>query len=923
VRPSANDPCIVITTGVVCREFIGRSIELEYILDRVKRCEAARGATLLITGPAGIGKSRLANEFCKALENNRVTIIRTACSQFGDSPYAPLITLAEAIGAGHIGDDLLAPLTERSSDVRHQHKNHLRAFAEAFARGAREQPLVAIVDDIHWADVATLELLRYLSAALQEHRIVLVATARYDENSLSPAVQRLLATIERGAEATIELQALSRNEMRAFIGATMRDNGLSLPAVVIEELASLSDGIPFHAEELLRGIFDRRIKNAGAADSLVPRTIQVAVRERLETLTETQRTVLAYAAVIGRRFSAEFLAEIADMPLASVLVVLRRARDLQIITEQADGRHFTFRHALTREVVYNDILYAEARALHLRIAQRLASQEDAADSAQLAYHAWRSGDRSLTIPYNELAGDAAAAVYAHADAITYYERAHDAATEYDRRSRLAKKVAAAFFAVGEIADAAQWLESARTDALSAGHDDDARTIDLDRARMLFSSGQYDQGIGLARAVARELADQDSPMRFRAETVAAGLLAAIRRTEEALVHLQCAAALTAQVDARELARHRHIHADALFKMQRYQESRVVFPEALQLAREIGDEELIVETLNSWTQLEIETGDFRAALARATLGLEIARRTQSARLIALFTCNIAYCHTLLGNLRDANTAYAECASLDHGSPAVRLGASAIGARLSALAEGLVTPRRTNLAQEIDEAFSQGYHNLIALCAGGLLHEKMVRGEDDLALAARALESSAEATHGLFWLADAVARRAPALVPAARALLERVASVPERAPAQAHLLLLDARVALRAKRHNEADELARAATERFKALGWPVEEAYAREVRGNIKDAVEIFRRIGATAEVARLTSTHAHTPRKRGDTTLTRRERDVARLIAENRTNREIADELVISERTVETHVASIFGKLGATNRREISRFLKEA
>jgi DNA-binding NarL/FixJ family response regulator len=155
----------------------------------------------------------------------------------------------------------------------------------------------------------------------------------------------------------------------------------------------------------------------------------------------------------------------------------------------------------------------------------------------------------------------------------------------------------------------------------------------------------------------------------------------------------------------------------------------------------------------------------------------------------------------------------------------------------------------------------------------------------------------------------------------LLAQLAADPHAEPARAHLTLFDARVAVRERRRGDADRLSQQAALTFKKLGWAIEEAYARELRGNVKDAIEAFRHYGAAAEVARLTTVDQKQPRRRGETTLTTREREIAGLIATGKSNREVAEALVISERTVETHVAAVFQKFGISSRRELTALLK--
>ena len=145
----------------------------------------------------------------------------------------------------------------------------------------------------------------------------------------------------------------------------------------------------------------------------------------------------------------------------------------------------------------------------------------------------------------------------------------------------------------------------------------------------------------------------------------------------------------------------------------------------------------------------------------------------------------------------------------------------------------------------------------------------------------------------------------------------------PARGFLALADAREALRRRRRDEAIAFAETAVDAFRTAGWRVEEACALELAGQTADAVALFRAAGAAGEVRRLTETGTAAPRKRGESTLTAREREIAALVVAGQATRAVADALVISERTVETHIAAIYRKLGVSNRTALARLLGDA
>ncbi|GAC1402209.1 MAG: AAA family ATPase [Candidatus Velthaea sp.] len=895
---------------------------MEFLLERARRVAGGRAATIVVSGSAGIGKSRLLREAADSLARTGAIVATGACWEFGSAPFAPLLAIARELGAPKAAALLETEASDVDATAVNERNRRFTALALELAGAAKGKSLVAILEDIHWADRATLELIHFLSTALKESPIAFLLTVRGDEEIADSGAERLVDAIKRDADATIALDVLSVVEMRVLLTSAMRDDGRRVPAVALEEIAELADFRPFHAEELLRGVLERQSRASLQPGALVPRTLRATVRERLTTLSESARTTLAYAAVIGRRFSAEFLAELTGEPLRAVLVTLRHGRNLQLIGEEPDGETFVFRHALTREVVYGEILYAEARALHRQIAARLEVAEGEPDLIAIAYHAWRSGDMALAERWNERAGDASAAMLAHVDAIKHYDRAVNAAAAPGRRGAIARKLADALYIIGSLEEAIPWFERAGAEFAIAGNAEEAYATALERARVLVENGRFQDGVTLVQATTQAIVTEGAGdhLRFRAETMSASLLSQLDRPLEAMQHLDAAEQLsTEDVDSDWIGRHKGIRAYTLYKLRRYDESRDAFAEAERFARESGNNDLIVRTLNNWANLESEIGDIRNAHQRFLTALTTARVMQSGRLIAWLAQNAAITALLAGEISTAGALYAEASSINHGVPILHGWLAAIAIRVATLTGNRTIVERLDEEAVYVDAVALGEPRGIAALAGAIAARRLLEGGDVAAIVRDALPRLADAGDAQ-WLLDIVPRAVPDCIPAARALLVCSAEHPAAVTARAHLALFDARIAQRARRKDDVETKAQEAMVAFKSLGYAVEEAYARELRGNVKDAVEAFRRMGAHAEVARLTAPD-RTTRRRGENTLTARERQIAGLIGAGRSNRQVAEDLVISERTVETHVAAVFSKLGVTSRKELAELLK--
>jgi DNA-binding CsgD family transcriptional regulator len=178
--------------------------------------------------------------------------------------------------------------------------------------------------------------------------------------------------------------------------------------------------------------------------------------------------------------------------------------------------------------------------------------------------------------------------------------------------------------------------------------------------------------------------------------------------------------------------------------------------------------------------------------------------------------------------------------------------------------------------------------------------------------------------YWLLDAAGRFGEPIVrDRARALLREIAEREDAVPARGFLAMADARAAARARRREDAVGYAELAVSAFREAGWNLDLAYALELGGRTAEAVAAFEAAGAVGEVRRLTATESAPARRRGEATLTAREREIASMVSVGRSTRAIAEGLVISERTVETHIASVYRKFGVASRRELADLLARA
>jgi len=907
----------MISSGVYCDQIIGRSRELTF-LTAWATDPAEHGRCMVIRGEAGLGKSRLVGEFVERMRAHGTTIGLGTAREYAAGPYAALAEALEPLRS----DPFPVPDDARPDARPAWFAGVAQILGDIAA--ASQQGVIIILEDVHWADVATIELLLYSSSRLASAPIRFVATYRDEEVELDPVRARAVAALEHDANV-IRLQPLPPGQIEHMIGAILRKLGREIPAEIIADIRELADGRPLYAEELLRGVLERAEHN-GVAQISVPTSVRATVRERFLSLDESDREVLLHAAVLGQRFSAEHVARLANLTPASIFGPLRRARDLQIVVEDPTddvGDSFRFRHALIREAVYGEMLRAEARLRHARVAEDLA-ERDASNVAAIAEHAWRAKRDENAAQWNERAGDAAYAVFAYSDAVRAFDRSFRCSEDPARRERVAERAAEVSNAMGDVAAAAEWCGEAIKSIDRRRHESRAVRLTLRRARLLVECGRFEEGLREAESVASSSASTPA-LRFEIETMIAGLMMHGGKAEEALARLRSLHAEETTLDESVTSHFLATYAYALTIAGHVKQARERFAQAIASAEAIGYDDMLVRTYNNWANLELWSGTISAALPLYDHARRVSEEKGLLRHTAWLSPNIGLAMMLGGDLVGADAMLARGEEIEHGLIFPRRFALALRHRLASvrgLDDAALTERTL---QELDDA-SRRIESSVDLTALGVLTAALAyalgrsgrldEAETLLSRTTNALEHDSPP----FWLLDAIGRYGEAeLRSLAHARLRTLAGREDAWGARGMLALFEARDLLRRRRRAEAVRHADLAVAELTRAGWSFEAAFAVEAAGRVPEALDRFRSIGATGEVRRLVEI---TPgeRPRGGSPLSRREREVARMVVSGKTAREIAESLAISERTVETHLASAYRKFGVSGRAALAALI---
>jgi len=431
---------------------VGRRREMEMLERALRLTQNGTGGCVLLAGEAGIGKSRLATELSDRAVSAHFWTWQGYCSEQDDSfPYSPWIDALRAFLAsrnaaqtievlGSFAPELVKLLPELSLQLpsvqpttpldpaaeKHRLFETLARFAVSLAAA---HPLLIVLEDLHWSDEQSLELLHFFARRISAVPILILGTYRSEDSS--PRLAYHLTELNRAQLVEeIELAPLARSDVNRMVQAILKTESLISPDW-LDLLMPLTEGNPFFVEEMTKSLLQTGAR-AGQWDTFqIPRSIQQSVQRRVDEQPERTRHILSLASVIGERFDFALLQEVAADEEQPLLRMLKELIAAQLIVEKTADQ-YAFRHALTREVIYTSLMLRERKAIHRVIGavleRSLGTQADAS-AASLAYHFYQAGVWPKAMEYSRRAGEQAQALYAPREAVTHFTRAIDAARQ--------------------------------------------------------------------------------------------------------------------------------------------------------------------------------------------------------------------------------------------------------------------------------------------------------------------------------------------------------------------------------------------------------------------------------------------------------------------------------------------------------------
>jgi ATP/maltotriose-dependent transcriptional regulator MalT len=964
--------------------FVGRDAERATLLDALHRAVDGTPQFVLVGGEAGVGKSRLAAELVAEAEATQVRVLAGQCVQLGTEglPFAPLVdalrVLARSMPRAEF-DRALGPARRAllrllpNLDTDHedvpvapivQGSQLLELVLGMLERLSSTTPVLIVIEDLHWADQSTLDLFAYLVRALRAVPVAVVGTFRSDELTRRHPLRSLLLAWERNRSViSLDLARFDRDEVCDQLAAIL---GRPAEPALVDTVYERSEGNAFLVEEMLGVIL------AGGDPNALPQSLRDVLLSRVDQLGPEAQRLLSTAAVGGRWVSEQLLLAVSGLDEAAAFSGLREAVDAHLLVVDDAGRGYSFRHALARDAVYDDMLPGERVRLHAAYGEALnAHPELAGDdrgtlAADLAHHWYVALDLPRALSASVEAAARALDRFAPADALRQLDRAMqiwprvpdaEALTGIDHVEVL-RRAAQVASDIGELHRTLSLVGEALDELGEAGDPDRRARLMERRASALLSVGRTTQAIETLRQAADLLPTDGSSTAVAAVCLELG--------------------------------------NAMVRSGRWDEANDLCMRAAAAARASGADRQRVEADVSLAVIRVMRGDHETGVAAGRAAIDAALRLGNASAAMRGYINLSDTLDRLGRNEDAAQLAAEGRLLaersgyarssgaflagNEAESLIRLGRyeeadRVVGASLASDPEGIfaaalldarcqisvrqgrfdrarqdVTRARAMLADQAELQFTRAF---------AVTDARLRLHDGDLHAALAGLRSELDSPDSeprydwyLLWLALSIhahqAQQArargeaiPSLDPVFSRVLEQLR--PDADPPRAFRAMCAAQLD-RARGRHDPDAWDRVAAQ-WRTLRRPYElaetllcaarehaQAGDRDSAGrDLAEAFGLASGLGAAplaGEIARfareqrltvvdLPAEPAPSPAT-GELQrfgLTHRELEVLAMVADGRTNPEIARSLVISPKTASVHVSNILAKLGVASRVE--------
>ena len=934
---------------------VGRDEFIALATRRLAEVELGHGHLLFVSGEAGIGKTRLIEQIGRMATGRGFTVAKGALTpQDHDAPAAALLDLGRSLSRepelAALGQGLVA-WVGGAADPTVFRRVLIGGTVDRLLEAA-SKPTLLVFEDLQWADELTLEIVGELARRSRELPLLVVASYRTDQVARDAALRgwRSRLVTQRIAEE-VRLDRLSRDET-AMITTDILATGLPAPREVVDVVYARTDGVPLHVEELLAALGDR-VLDGSALSTTLPETIEDATVERVARLTPDAQAAARAGAVVGRRFDLQVLGGILDLPESMLDVPIQELLDRGILDGPSPSGTYDFRHQLLRDALYRSVSTGDKRRFHARAAE-FGARLEGASVVHASLHYERAGMPEQAFHAALDGARAAARLYSRRESYELYARAvanMPASMSGSERARIVLEHASAAGLVDRGEELIDLARSARDEAIRAG---DALLAASALINVLVGVRREGHPIAERRDLARQALVELEPLPETPGREQVRL--------DALQELGQAAA-----DENRLAEARAFHAEALeiANRQGWGRDRLALEDSLAMldviegrvtegmdrlhaiadeAREIGDEIIAVTAYRDAGVVGVRALDYRQAALQLDEGLRFADAQDQMHCGHVMVSTSALVAWADGRWTEASEQGGH-ALVDYGSGRSK-GLAELALGHVALGRGDGSATRQHLETAVRMAERAGWIDVLLPAHWGLAEAMLIEGN------ARGAAEACEAMVGFARRHGEWGLIAPFAVTGVRAFqldgqpeaAARFLDQVERAvgpgaqiarPALDHargLVQLAGGAIVLARQSFEAavrgwDERGR----RWEALWARLDLALALLRSRHFAEAVALIDEVRSEAQRLQSPSLLGRADelsrQARGHGTsvepwhpLSSREFEVARAIAEGRTNPELAEELGISPKTASSHVEHILAKLGATRRAEIAAWV---
>jgi predicted ATPase/class 3 adenylate cyclase len=655
---------------------VGRESQLDLLNQQLKQLQIGTGSIVAVIGEAGLGKSTLIAELKKSNEESGTIWLRGDALSYARSvsyfPWRQIIRQSidaheddapgEVSGKLHYACDccalpggdvpfleaMLAVESEASLQAVSGFQGEALVQRMADATGgylcglARENPIAIVLDDLHWADEASLNLLLNLADLIHSHPLLFICMLRPDRTVASwDAINKVQQKVN-DRYRSISLEPLHAEQTEALLANLLGVK--DLPKNVRDMIVERAGGNPFFIEELIRSLIETkqivrenshwRVVSEDAKVSL-PDTLRGVLGARIDRLPELTKHVLQNAAVIGRSFDLRVLKQLTSLngSFDSQIQYLREASLVEPLREE-----YAFRHVLIQEAAYDSILIKKRVELHRRIGETLAelhANRIEEFAPLIAYHFYNAQD-SRSLKYDILAGDKAARLYANVEAATHFSRALEVARRIGKESELITKLHSQLGSALELSGRYEQASQNYDEMQALGRERGERSIEMNalmaKATMystftrLHDSALSEQLLVQALEISREIDDRATQAKLNWNLMLVYLFS--KRPDQALEHGLIALRLARESDDREQLAFVLNDLCRLYTCRgEFEKAYVAIKEARELWRTLDHQVMLADSLGSEAEARFNAGEFDEALKCTREALQITEQIEN--------------------------------------------------------------------------------------------------------------------------------------------------------------------------------------------------------------------------------------------------------------------------------------------------------